>query len=99
MLNSDLDLFVEFVVDHWVIHQSFSMEIYFHARHVLVALAQHLKFRTYQFYKDISLWWIISYANPHQDSASLYPALGTQIRVPSPFRLSSILMQYEQLNS
>jgi hypothetical protein len=53
----------------------------------------------YQFYKDVSLWWVISYANPHQDSSSLYPALGTQIRIPSPFRLSNILMQYEQLNS
>jgi hypothetical protein len=53
----------------------------------------------YQFYKDMSLWWIISYANPQQDSSSLYPALGTQLRIPSPFRISSILMQYELLNS
>jgi hypothetical protein len=53
----------------------------------------------YQFYKDMSLWWIISYANQQQDPSSLYPALGTQLRVPSPFRISSILMQYELLNS
>ena len=52
----------------------------------------------YQFYKDTSLWWIISYANSHQDSSSIYPAMGTQIRVPAPSRLSSILMQYDMLN-
>jgi hypothetical protein len=50
------------------------------------------------FYKDSSLWWIINHANPNQDSASLYPAIGSQIRIPSPSRLSSILMQYETLN-
>jgi hypothetical protein len=50
------------------------------------------------FYKDSSLWWIINSANPSQDSASLYPAVGSQIRIPSPFRLSSILSQYDALN-
>ena len=50
------------------------------------------------FYKDPDLWWIINRANPNQDSASLYPAVGSQIRIPSPFRLSSILSQYDALN-
>ena len=50
------------------------------------------------FYKDPDLWWIINRANPNQDSASLYPAIGAQIRIPSPFRLSSILAQYDVLN-
>ena len=50
------------------------------------------------FYKDPDLWWIINRANPNQDSASLYPAVGSQIRIPSPFRLSSILSQYNALN-
>jgi hypothetical protein len=50
------------------------------------------------FYKDSDLWWIINRANPTQDSASLYPAIGSQIRIPSPFRLSSILAQYDTLN-
>lgn len=50
------------------------------------------------FYKDSDLWWIINRANPNQDSASLYPAIGSQIRIPSPFRLSSILSQYDALN-
>ena len=50
------------------------------------------------FYKDSDLWWIINRANPNQDPASLYPAVGSQIRIPSPFRLSSILLQYNALN-
>jgi hypothetical protein len=50
------------------------------------------------FYKDPDLWWIINRANPIQDSASLYPAVGSQIRIPSPFRLTSILSQYDDLN-
>ena len=50
------------------------------------------------FYKDSDLWWVINRANPNQDSASLYPAVGSQIRIPSPFRLSSILLQYDALN-
>jgi hypothetical protein len=50
------------------------------------------------FYKDPDLWWIINRANPTQDSASLYPAVGSQIRIPSPFRLTSILSQYDDLN-
>jgi hypothetical protein len=50
------------------------------------------------FYKDPDLWWIINRANPLQDSASLYPAIGAQIRIPSPLRLTSILSQYDVLN-
>jgi hypothetical protein len=51
------------------------------------------------FYKDPDLWWIINRANPGQDSASLYPTVGSQIRIPSPLRLSSILTQYDILNA
>ena len=51
------------------------------------------------FYKDPDLWWIINRANPGQDSASLYPTVGSQIRIPSPLKLSSILAQYDILNA
>ena len=50
------------------------------------------------FYKDSSLWWIINRANPTQDSASLFPSVGAQLRIPAPVRLSSILSLYERLN-
>ena len=52
----------------------------------------------FNFYKDPDLWWIINRANSNQDSASLYPAIGSQIRIPAPNRLSSILLQYDILN-
>jgi hypothetical protein len=52
----------------------------------------------FNFYKDEDLWWIINRANPNQDFASLFPAIGSQIRIPSPNRLSSILLQYDILN-
>ncbi len=50
------------------------------------------------YYSDSTLWWIINRANPAQDNASLYPAVGTQIRIPSPNRISVILSQYDSLN-
>jgi hypothetical protein len=51
------------------------------------------------FYKDSSLWWIINRANPNQDSASLFPSVGAQLRIPAPVRLSNILSLYNRLNN
>lgn len=50
------------------------------------------------YYRDPDFWWIISRANPNQDSSSLYPNIGSQIRIPSPFRLQTILTQFNNLN-
>ena len=50
------------------------------------------------YYLDSSLWWIISRANPSQPSDSLYPIVGTQIRIPSPTRVPLIVNQYEAIN-
>ncbi len=50
------------------------------------------------YYGDSSLWWIISRANPSEDSDSLIPTYGTQIRIPSYNRVSSILSEYDSLN-
>jgi len=50
------------------------------------------------YYNDSSLWWIINIANPSQDSGSLFPSVGSQIRIPSPSGISTILSQYETLN-
>jgi hypothetical protein len=50
------------------------------------------------YYGDSSLWWIINRANPGQSSDSIYPTVGTQIRIPSPQRISTILSQYSELN-
>ena len=50
------------------------------------------------YYNDITLWWVISRANPSQPNDSLYPTFGTQIRIPSPDRIPSILSSFENLN-
>jgi len=50
------------------------------------------------FYNDSTLWWIINRANPAQDSSSLFPSVGAQIRIPAKSRTSSIIVLYESLN-
>jgi hypothetical protein len=50
------------------------------------------------YYNDSSFWWIINRANPAQDAGSLFPSVGSQIRIPSPTGVSSIISQYESLN-
>lgn len=50
------------------------------------------------YYNDSTLWWIINRANPNQDSNSIFPNVGTQIRIPAFNRIGTIIAQYEILN-
>ena len=50
------------------------------------------------YYNDSSLWWIINRANPNQPNDSLYPIVGSQLRIPSSNRIASIITTYENLN-
>ncbi len=50
------------------------------------------------FYNDSTLWWIINRANPAQDSNSIFPSVGAQIRIPAFNRVSSIIVSYDNLN-
>jgi hypothetical protein len=51
------------------------------------------------YYNDSTLWWIIARANATVSSTdSLYPSPGTQIRIPSVNRISTILGEYEEIN-
>ena len=50
------------------------------------------------YYNDSSLWWVINRANPNQPSDSLYPIIGTQLRIPSANRILSIISTYEDLH-
>jgi hypothetical protein len=50
------------------------------------------------YYSDISLWWVISLANPSQGASSLIPSPGSQVRIPAPSRIANILSEYESLN-
>jgi phage tail protein X len=52
------------------------------------------------YYNNSSLWWVIARANADVTTLdSLYPNEGIQIRIPGPSRISSILSNYETLNS
>tara|TARA_R110002012_G_scaffold10226_1_gene47283 strand:+ start:3857 stop:4168 length:312 start_codon:yes stop_codon:yes gene_type:complete len=50
------------------------------------------------YYKDSSLWWIISRANPSQPFNSLYPNVGSQIRIPASSNTTRIIAVYELMN-
>ena len=49
------------------------------------------------YYKDSSLWWIISVANTFRQG-SLIPKPGSQIRIPAASRVNQIISNYESLN-
>ena len=52
------------------------------------------------YYGDVSSWWIIARANANNTIPdSLYPNVGEQIRIPAPSRVSTILGEFEILNT
>ena len=51
-----------------------------------------------QFYKDVTLYWIISAANPNAlNFGSIYPPVGAQLRIPT--NINGIISRYNQLNA
>tara|TARA_R110002051_G_scaffold250946_1_gene310322 strand:- start:3994 stop:4314 length:321 start_codon:yes stop_codon:yes gene_type:complete len=51
----------------------------------------------YQFYGDVTLWWVISIANPNiVDFSSIFLPIGSQIRIPQD--ISPIIDSYNELN-
>jgi len=50
-----------------------------------------------QYYKDSSLWWIISIANTTLSQNSLIIPEGSQIRIPGNY--NSVLNSFKQLNN
>ena len=51
----------------------------------------------FQFYGDITLWWIISIANPNiVNFSSIFLPIGSQIRIPQD--ISPIIDSYNELN-
>ena len=49
------------------------------------------------YYKDPSLWWIISIANPQLTQMSMFPPLGVQIIIPT--NIGGIISQFERFNA
>tara|TARA_Y100000389_G_scaffold201082_1_gene242958 strand:+ start:116 stop:415 length:300 start_codon:yes stop_codon:yes gene_type:complete len=49
-----------------------------------------------QYYKDSSLWWVVSSANAEYAQGSIYPPVGIQLRIPGDLGL--ILEAFNDLN-
>lgn len=49
-----------------------------------------------QYYKDSTLWWVISSANYGGEQNSYYPPEGVQLRIPA--NVSGILNNYQKVN-
>lgn len=48
------------------------------------------------FYNDPSLWWIIPMANSNVTFGSMFPAPGTQLRIPTD--LNVVMSLFDQIN-
>lgn len=66
--------------------------------YVLTSLGDRYDVLALNYYSDTSLWWVISKANSSQSTDSLYPTVGSQIRIPSPSRIPTILADFKNLN-
>jgi len=64
--------------------------------YVITTSGDRLDYLAYMYYLDSELWWIIAVANDNITKGSLFPAPGTQLRIPQ--NISSILAQFEQFN-
>ena len=49
-----------------------------------------------QYYRDKSLWWVISISNPSITQDTLNPPPGVQIRIPT--NITDIINSYNKLN-
>lgn len=66
--------------------------------YVITNFGDRLDLLANQFYGDITLFWIISAANPDKlDFGSMYISEGTQLRIP--ISISQILGSYKNLNN
>ena len=65
--------------------------------YVITGEGDRLDLLAQQFYKDQSLWWIISIANDTLSQNSLFIPLGTQLRIPTD--IQNVLIEYDTINS
>ena len=65
--------------------------------YVITQMGDRLDLLAQQFYKDQSLWWIISIANDTLSQNSLFIPLGTQLRIPTD--IQNVLIEYDTINS
>jgi len=64
--------------------------------YVITTVGDRLDTLAFSYYRDSTLWWIISAANNNITKGALYPEPGTQLRIPTD--LNYVLNLYEQFN-
>ena len=65
--------------------------------YVITTVGDRLDSLAYTYYRDTSLWWVISAANNNITKGSLFPVPGTQLRIPT--NINTVLNQFEQFNT
>jgi hypothetical protein len=63
--------------------------------YVIVTAGDRLDLMAYDYYGDTSYWWIIATANALPGD-SLFPPIGSQLRIPTD--IQSVLLQYRMVN-
>jgi hypothetical protein len=64
--------------------------------YVITTVGDRLDSLAYSYYRDATLWWIISMANNNATKGALYPIPGTQLRIPT--NVNSVLQLFDQFN-
>jgi LysM repeat protein len=64
--------------------------------YVITTAGDRLDYLAYTYYKDSSLYWIISVANNNATKGSLFPVPGTQLRIPA--NAASVINLFNKFN-
>jgi nucleoid-associated protein YgaU len=64
--------------------------------YVVTIEGDRLDLIAYQYYRDTNLWWVIAFVNSNVTRGSMFPAPGTQLRIPTD--LSNVMRLYKQFN-
>jgi phage tail protein X len=64
--------------------------------YVITTVGDRLDSLAYSYYRDSTLWWVISMANNNITKGALYPAPGTQLRIPTD--ITAVVRQFNQFN-
>jgi hypothetical protein len=65
--------------------------------YVITTIGDRLDSLAYSYYRDSTLWWIISMANNNVTRGSLFPEPGTQLRIPT--NINAVIELYNQYNT
>ena len=65
--------------------------------YVITTIGDRLDSLAYSYYRDSTLWWVISMANNNVTRGSLFPEPGTQLRIPT--NINAVIELYNQYNT